>query len=104
MEHDHTAPPIVEREQYTRGNTEGKVIRILCESLYDCPNNPIPVKASYRAKYSLPSLKDGMTVREWRDKTLESGKAAGLTGGGEGIPNIFLTELVAHKFIEFVDA
>ena len=98
MEHDHTAPSVAKREQYTRGNTEGKVIRVLCESLYDCPNNPIPVKASYRAKYSLPSLKDGMTIQEWH----KDAKSA--ASGGEGIPNIFLTELVAHKFIEFVDA
>ena len=103
MERDHTAPPIAERERYTRGNTEGKVIHVLCEALYDCPNSP-PRGESYRREHSLPSLKDGMTVREWNGKTLESGKAAGLTGGGEGIPNILLTELAAHKFIEFVDA
>ena len=39
MEHDHMAPPVAEREPYTRRNTEGKVIRVLCEALYDCPNN-----------------------------------------------------------------
>ena len=39
-----------------------------------------------------------MTIQEWH----KDAKSA--AGGGEGIPNIFLTELVAHKFIEFVDA
>ena len=103
MEHDHAAPPVSERAQYTRGNTQGKVIRILCGALYDCPDSPTRTE-SYRRKYSLPSLAKRMTVQEWDAATKNAAKGDGVSGGGEGIPNILLTELAAYRFIEFVDA
>ena len=103
MEHDHTAPRVSERARYTRGNTQGKVIHILCGALYDCPDSPTR-KESYRRTYSLPSLAERMTVREWDAATKNAARGDGVTGGGEGIPNVLLTELAAHRFIEFVDA
>ena len=89
-------PAKSERVQYDRKNTMGKVIVILKDNFAEGR------KDSYRTRFSWPSLQNGMSVTDWHVATKAAAQAE-IGVAGEGIPNIFLTELVANDFIKFVD-
>lgn len=60
----------------------------------ECPS----LKTSWRAKYTWPALRDGMTLKEWNDEALAR-EFRGKRPCPEGVPTQYPCELLKKGYI-----